>query len=140
MQFIKITIAGNDRTAVVLPVEQAGVAASLMANARVYERDGYYSTSGWKPAEDGIQIAYGDGDEFAPSHPKVVAAEKALEEKNSDWAKEYTARNKAEKELAEARAALAALQAATVCTRTEPAPDAEAPEEDSSPDEEPEEW
>lgn len=128
MQFIKITISDNDRTALVLPVEHAGLAASLLASARVYEREGYYSTSGWKPAEKGIQIAYGDGDEFAPTHPKVAEAEKALEQKSSDWYKEYNARNKAEKELAETKAALAALQAAVTCTVT--APEAEPAEDE----------
>ena len=53
---IKITLAGNDRTAIILPVESAGVAAQLLASATVWERDGYSSTSGWKQAESGIQI------------------------------------------------------------------------------------
>lgn len=127
VQFIKITLSDNDRTALVLPVEHAGLTASLLASARVYERDGYYSTSGWKPAENGINIAYVEGDEFAPSHPKVVAAEKALEKKNSDYCEEYNARKKAENELAETKAALAALQESVTCTvtatETDPAED-----------------
>lgn|GEM_PF-2513265 len=122
MQLIKITIGDNDRTALVLPVEHAGIAASLLASAKVFERDGYYSTSGWKPAEKGIQIAYGSGDEFEPTHPKVAAAEEALQKKNSDWYDEYRKREAAEKELRETKAALAALQATTVCTRVEPTP------------------
>ena len=46
---IKITIGGNDRTAIILPADSAGLAAELMSRAAIFERDGYYSTSGWKP-------------------------------------------------------------------------------------------
>lgn len=120
MTVIKITIGDNDRTALVLSVEHAGVAASLLASAKVFERDGYYSTSGWKEAEKGINLSYGSFDEFAPSHPKVVAAEKALEQKNSDWYKEYMARQAAEKKLAEVETALQVLKDATTCVRSEP--------------------
>lgn len=120
MKFIKITLSDNDRTAIVLPVEHAGLAASLLAEATVFERDGYYASSGWKPAEKGIQIAYGDGEEFAPTNPKVAEAEEALAKKNSEWYEQYKKRETAERELAETRAALSALQATVTCTVNEP--------------------
>lgn len=120
MKFIKITLSDNDRTAIVLPVQHAGLAASLLAEATVYERDGYYASSGWKPAEKGIQIAYGGGEEFAPTHPKVAEAEEALAKKNSEWYEQYKKRETAERELSETRAALSALQATVTCTVNEP--------------------
>ena len=128
---ILITVGGNDRLVIALPVEHAGVVATLLANASVYERDGYYSTSGWKQAEDGVRIAYSDGADLEPTHPKVAEIQKELSQKNSDWYKEYNAHQAAEKKLAETEAALAALQSVTTCPVTEPAPvDAEEAEEE----------
>lgn len=112
---IKITIAGNDRTAIVLPVANAGIAAELMAHAVIYERDGYSNNCGWKPAEQGVQISYSDGAELEPTHPLVEAANEALSKKNQQWYEEYTKRVAADKELAETRAALEALRSVTVC-------------------------
>ena len=117
---IIITIAGNDRTALVLPATSATALLECLANARVFERDGYYQSSGWKPAEKGVAITYGDGKEFAPADPRVVEAEKQTDEHRSNWYKEVKKREAIEKELAESKAALAAIQSVTVCKTVEP--------------------
>ena len=113
---IKITV-GNDNRAIVLPSECAGLAAEIMAKATVYERDGYYSTSGWKVAEEGVCISYTTGSELEPTHPKVTEAQKQYSEANSARWEEHRKREAAEKELTETKAALAALQAVTVCAQ-----------------------
>ena len=124
---IKITIGGNDRLALVLSAEHAALAAGLLANATVYEREGYYSTSGWKTAEVGVQINYTDGADLEPTHPKAAEAQKQYSEANSARWEEHRKREAAEKELAETKAALAALQAVTVCTQTAAGPSDEEP-------------
>jgi hypothetical protein len=125
---IKSTV-GNDNRAIVLPVECAGLAAEIMAKATVYKRDGYYSTSGWKVAEEGICISYTTGTELEPTHPKVEEAQKQYSEANSARWEEHRKREAAEKELAETKAALAVLQSTVTCQQTTPeAPvDAEPP-------------
>ncbi len=81
-------IGGNDRTAIILPADSAGLAAELMSRAAIFERDGYYSTSGWKRAEEGVRIEYTEGSELEPTHPLVEQAQKEASEKSSMWARE----------------------------------------------------
>lgn len=122
---IKITIGGQDGTALILPIECAGLAAEVLAKGTVYQRDGYYSTSGWKKSEDGVRIEYTEAAELEPTHPKVAEAQKETEQHRKYWMDECSKTRKLEKELAESKAALAALQSVTTCTVAEPAPDAD---------------
>lgn len=115
---IKITIGGNDRTAIILPSESAGLAAELMARATIFERDGYHSTSGWKRTEEGVRIEYTEGSELEPTHPLVEKAQKEASEKNSQWYAEYTKNQKLTKELDDLKAQLAGIQSVTSCTVT----------------------
>ncbi len=71
---IRITLAGNDRVAIILPIESAGIAASLLASASVWERDGYHSTSGWKPADEGIKIEYTEHNKLKQQFGEMQAA------------------------------------------------------------------
>lgn len=112
---IKITLGDNDRLAIVLPAAHAGPFAELLSRATIYERDGYYSHSGWKAAEKGVQIAFVDGAEFAPVDAKVAEANKQYEEANSERWKEHNKRKEIEKERDQLRAALDAVQAVGSC-------------------------
>lgn len=129
---IKITVGGNDRIAIILPSENAGLVAELMARATIFERDGYYSTSGWKRAEEGVRIEYTEGGELEPTHPLVEQAQKDAAEKNSMWAKEYTKNQALTKELDELKAQLAGIQSVTSCTVTPVLHDAEAVSEEAT--------
>ncbi|MEN5285792.1 hypothetical protein ABE494_07550 [Stenotrophomonas lactitubi] len=122
---IKITVGGNDRTAIILPSECAALAAELMARATIFERDGHYSTSGWKRAEEGVRIEYTEGGELEPTHPLVEKAQKEASEKNSQWYAEYTKNQKLAKELDELKAQLAGIQSVTSCTVTPAEPEAD---------------
>ncbi|OWQ73816.1 hypothetical protein [Stenotrophomonas maltophilia] len=115
---IKITVGGNDRIAIILPSDCAGLAAELMARATIFERDGHYSTSGWKRAEEGVRIEYTEGGELEPTHPLVEKAQKEASEKSSQWYAEYTKNQKLTKELDELKAQLAGIQSVTSCTVT----------------------
>ena len=112
---IKI-VMGDDRKFLVLPAALAAVAGQLMSSASVYEYDGYSSNSGIKPSESALRIEFIDEDDLVPANAKTLAAIKDAEEQRASWHKEYQKANKLEKELAESKAALAALQQATVCT------------------------
>ncbi len=115
---IKITVGGNDRIAIILPSDSAGLAAELMARATIFERDGHYSTSGWKRAEEGVRIEYTEGSELEPTHPLVEKAQKEASERNSQWYAEYTKNQKLTKELDDLKAQLAGIQSVTSCTVT----------------------
>jgi hypothetical protein len=119
---IIITIGDNDRTALVLPANSATALLECLATAKVFKRDGYYASSGWKPSAKGVAITYSDGAEFQPTDPRVAKAEKETEEQRSNWYKEHTRREALEKELAESKAALEAIKAVTVCKTVEPEP------------------
>lgn len=114
---IRITLAGNDRTAIILPVESAGIAASLLAAATIWERDGYQSTSGWKRSEEGIKIEYTDAAELQPTDPLTLKAQEEASKHQQNWYKECTKNQALDKELAETRAALYALRSVTTCTQ-----------------------
>lgn len=115
---IKITVGGNDRIAIIMPSDSAGLAAELMARATIFERDGYHSTSGWKRTEEGVRIEYTEGSELEPTHPLVEKAQKEASEKNSQWYAEYTKNQKLTKELDDLKAQLAGIQSVTSCTVT----------------------
>jgi len=121
---IKITVGGNDRIAIILPSDSAGLAAELMARATIFERDGHYSTSGWKRAEEGVRIEYTEGGELEPTHPLVEKAQKEASEKSRQWYAEYTKNQKLAKELDELKAQLAGIQSVTSCTVTPAEPEA----------------
>lgn len=129
---IKITVGGNDRIAIILPSDCAGLAAELMARATIFERDGHYSTSGWKRAEEGVRIEYTEGGELEPTHPLVEKAQKEASEKSSQWYAEYTKNQKLTKELDELKAQLAGIQSVTSCTVTPVLHDAEAASKEST--------
>lgn len=122
---IKITIGGNENTAIVLPIEHAGLASQLLAQAEIYERDGYYASSGWKKAEKGVQISYTEATELEPTHPKVEEAEKEAAKQRSAWYAEHQKRQALEKQLADLSARLEAIQSVTVCTQSDALPKAE---------------
>lgn len=118
---IKITIGGNDRTAIILPADCAGLAAELMARAIIFERDGYHSTSGWKRAEEGVRFEYTEGGELEPTHPLVEKAQKDADQKQGMWLREYTKNQELQKQLDALQAQLAGIQSVTSCTVSEPA-------------------
>ena len=119
---IKI-VMGDDRKFLVLPAALAAVAGQLMSSASVYEYDGYSSNSGIKPSESALRIEFIDEDDLVPANAETLAAIKDAEDQRASWYKEYQKANKLEKELAESKSALAALQQATVCTaKPEPEP------------------
>jgi hypothetical protein len=118
---IKI-VMGDDRKFLVLPAALAAVAGQLMSSASVYEYDGYSSNSGIKPSDSALRIEFIDEGDLVPANAKTLAAIKEADEQRVSWYKEYTKANKLEKELAESKAALAALHQATVCT-VKPAPE-----------------
>ena len=121
---IRITLAGNDRTAIILPVESAGIAASLLAAATVWERDGYQSTSGWKRSEDGIKIECTDAAELQPTDPLTLKAQEEARNHQQRWYKEYNEHNDLKKKFGEMQAALDELRARTTCVVAE-TPEAE---------------
>jgi len=122
---IQITLADNDRIALLLPIECAPIAAQLMASAEIMERDGYYATSGWKRAEKGVQITYVQDGEIGPTDPKVEDAEKRASESNSRWYAEQNKRVAAEKDAAELRAQLEGIRSVTQCQVADSEPDAD---------------
>ena len=110
---------------IVLPVQNAGDAATLLARASVYKKDSYPNQANFIRAEKGVNIRFSDGDEFEQASEKLKAAQKEYSEANSARWTEYTRANKAEAEAKELRAKLETLQAAITCTV--PEPDAEPP-------------
>lgn len=112
---IVIQIGEDARTVLVLPVECAGAAAQIMAQGKVFERDGYYANSGWVPAKTGVQISYKEGSEFAPTDPKVAELSKQLQDKNSEWAKEYNARRELEAKVASLQSTIETMTSAVPC-------------------------
>ncbi|WP_315386574.1 hypothetical protein [uncultured Stenotrophomonas sp.] len=123
---IKITIGDNQQTALFLDAEHAALAASLLANATVYKRDGYYSTSGWKVAEEGegVRIDYTEGKDLEPTHPKVAEAQKAMQ---AAYASKHTtdAKNsELQKQVDALTAQLAGIQSVTTCSVAAPEPEA----------------
>lgn len=112
---IKITIGEHTQHAIIIPAQLAGVAASLFADAHVFERDGYYSTSGWKLSEKGISIEYTEGTELEPTHPLVEKAQKEMAETSNRWLDAHLKNQTLEKELAELKAQLAGIQSVTRC-------------------------
>lgn len=129
---LKITIGENERTAIVLPIEHAGIAAKLLANATIYVQDGYYGYGPWKVAEQQIRIEYTDEKTLAPATKRELDALKETERKSADWLKEYQRGNDLQKQVDQLRASLETLQAAVVCTV--------APEAGDKPDTETEEY
>lgn len=107
---IRLTVNDNESVAVVLPPEVAATLAGVLAQADVYERDGYYSHSGWKTAEKGIRLDFTNGDEFKPLDPRVKEANENAERQQSKWYDEYRKREEAEKERDKLKAALEAVQ------------------------------
>lgn len=122
---IRITLAGNDRTVLILPLESAGIAAQLLASAAVFERDGYYSTSGWKRSEEGIRIEYTDAAELEPTSEATKKAQEEGAKHQKQWLDEYNKRTGLEKQVIELSAALEELRARTVCVADEPKPEVE---------------
>lgn len=120
MSKIRLTVNDNESVAILLPAEDAGVLAALLARATVYERDGYYSHSGWKAAEKGVRFDFTSGAEFSPLDPKVKEAHEAAEKKQSDWYSEYVKRQELEKERDELRAALEAVKATRCAADNQP--------------------
>jgi len=121
---IKITIGADSGTALILSAEHAALAASLLANATVYTRDGYYDTSGWKIAEKGVRIEYTEGAELEPTHPKVAEAQKAMQ--TAYAGKHATDAKNAElqKQVDALTAQLAGIQSVTTCSVAAPEPEA----------------
>ncbi|MFX1724972.1 hypothetical protein [Stenotrophomonas sp. AS1] len=132
---IKITIGADSGTALILSAEHAALAASLLANATVYTRDGYYDTSGWKIAEKGVRIEYTEGAELEPTHPKVAEAQKAMQ--TAYAGKHATDAKNAElqKQVDALTAQLAGIQSVTSCTVTPSEPVTEASGETAGTDE-----
>lgn len=118
---IKITASEYDSNPIVFNGEYAAEVAAVFAKARIYDKEGYGDTARYKLSEKShIHIEYVADDAFEPVPRIVEEALKTAEKHRSDWRTEYNARNKAEKELGELKAAMAALQASTVCHRAEP--------------------
>jgi hypothetical protein len=127
---LKITIGDHDRTAIVLPIEHAGLAAQLLSNATIFTQAGYYGDGPWEVAKQQIRIEYTDEETLAPATKRELDAIKRAEDKNSDWAKEYSRARDLEKQVGELKAALETLQSAVVCKVVEPEPDASVTDEE----------
>lgn len=117
---------------IVLPVQNAGDAATLLARASVYKHDSYPNHANFIKAEKGVTIRFSDGDEFEQASEKLKASQKEASDNNSARWKEYTRAEKAEKEANELRTKLEVLQSAIVCT----VPDAQEPDQPIDVDEE----
>jgi hypothetical protein len=132
---IKIKIGENETTFLVLDIEHAAAAAILLANAKLYEREGYGASATLKRVTEGLSLEFIADRTLEPVDPEVIEARKEAEKQRSEWAVEYRARQKAEGELSAAKAALAALQAVTVCqTVQSPPADAEVVDADEADD------
>lgn len=115
MNRIKITFGSNDRIAIIIPADDAGPFAALMARGGVYERDGYMDTSPWKAAEKGVSIEFVSDSDFAAADPKLIEANKRYEEANSARWMEYNKLREMEKERDQLKAQLAAVKSVGVC-------------------------
>lgn len=129
---LKITIGDHDRTAIVLPIEHAGLAAQLLSNATIFTQTGYYGDSPWEVAKQQIRIEYTDEETLAPATKRELDAIKRAEERNTEWSKQYSKASALEKEVATLRASLETLQASVVCT-VQPEPTSEPETTDAEP-------
>ena len=101
---------------IVLPIQNAGEAATLLARATVYKHDSYPNHANFIKADKGAIIRFSDGNEFEEASEKLKATQKEASEANTARWAEYTRANKAEAEAKELRAKLETLQSAIVCT------------------------
>lgn len=123
---IKILLGESDRTALVVDASHGAGVAMLLANATVYEAQGYGSTQTWKISEKPATLAYVDGTEFAPNE-RVAAAEKRADERSSDWLRELNLRQRLEAQVAELNAKIEGLTFAASEKRADDVVDAEMP-------------
>lgn len=117
---LKITIGENDRVAIVLPIEHAGLAAQLLSNATVYHQTGYYGNSPWEVSEKQVRIEYTDEETLAPATKRELEAIDAVSKKNTEWAAQYSKANQLQKQVDELTASLKTLQGSVVCTVVHP--------------------
>jgi hypothetical protein len=127
---LKITIGEHDRTAIVLPIEHAGLAAELLSNATIFTQTGYYGDGPWEISKQQIRIEYTAEETLAPATKRELDAIKRADDKNSEWAKEYTKARDLEKQVGELKTALETLQAAVVCKVVEAEPEAPVTDEE----------
>lgn len=120
MTVIKLIIPGSERTVIVMPASCAALCAELMSKGVLYEKEGWSDPSQWKRADKGILIEFVDDGEFAPPDARVTEANKRAEQKQSEWAAEYTKANALKKERDELKAQLEALMKVTVCNQVAP--------------------
>lgn len=134
---IKITL-GTEHGGrfLVLGVEHAALAAQLMAAATVYERDGYYATSGYKVADEGVCITYTSGNELEPTNEQTKKAQEEARQANSRWSEQYHKANELEQQVATLQAKLDELRRATTCTAAATGEDIEPASETASDEEE----
>lgn len=107
---------------IVLPTELGADAARLLERAKIYQQDSYPRHENLIPSPKGLVMRYETGERFDPPAPATVEAQAEASKQREQWYREYQAREKAEKELAETKAALEALKAVTTCTVAAPEP------------------
>lgn len=138
---MKIVISTGDGWSsryIVLDAEHAGLAAQMLASARVYEADGdtpdgcHYKLD----RKSALNVTYATNAQFDELPEAVVVARKSEADANQARWKAENRTREIEKELAEAKAALTALQSTVVCTVAEPEPVPEVDDDDGLGDDE----
>lgn len=117
---ILIKLDQNDSNFIALPLHCAAAAAELLANAKLYSREGWSSPATYKPSEQALSIEYVEDTRLDPPDPKLIEANDELQKAR---ARSYDIGREKEaiaKELAETKAALAAIQSVTVCQQVAP--------------------
>lgn len=116
---MKLIIEVPSNGLIELPVEMAGVAASLMASGRVVHRDGWNTPARYKPADEGMTLSYVADERVQAVTEREADLAKQLSDKSSEWAKQYTASNEKDKTIRALQDQLDLLKQVTVCTVTE---------------------
>lgn len=117
---MKLIIEVPSNTSIELPVEMAGIAASLMASGRAVVREGWNTPARYKPCDEGLTLSYVADDRVQPETEREADLARQLNAKNAEWAKAYTAGNEKDKTIKAMQEQLDLLKQATVCTVSVP--------------------
>lgn len=103
MNAVKISI-GEHRTFIVVPADQAGVAAALLASGQVFDSD--YSGK-VTASEENIVVTLTNGSEFAAPSPQQVHAQAERDQYQRWWSEERATSKALRDELTSMKTALA---------------------------------
>ncbi len=97
---IKIEIP-HSHYLIINPDNDSGVLLKALANAQLVTSEGYGKDIKWKQAAPNNKVTFEIVDDsfIATPHDSIKSMTASLELANSNWLKEYTAKNKAESEL-----------------------------------------